>query len=149
VIAKRDAKRLARRGARRGSKAAAERAAASPGPFDHAAARATGPAQEIGLVIAPEAEARQGRNHRIRRGDDLNVHLRLVVRHVHRIRLPQGRCFHRIPRHCHRTGRNRSSHTRYHNRFGRSFQMMPANHGVFWFSMEALVGCDKGLAWGC
>lgn len=145
----RDAMRDATGGAERGSKMVAERVAASPGSVDHAAAQATGSAQEIGLAIEPAAEARRGRSHRIRRDDDLNVHLRLVVRHlVHRIHLPQGCCFHRIPPHCHRTGRDRSSHTRCHNRFGRSLPMMPANHGVFRFSMEAPVGCDKGLAWG-
>lgn len=134
-----------------GSRAVAERVAAYPGSFDRAGAQATGSAQEIDQVVEPAAGASLDRNHRIPQADDLNVHLRLVVRHlVHHIRLPQGCCCcHRIPRRCHHTDWDRSSHTRYHNRFGRSLPMMPANHGVFQFSMEALVGCDKGLTWGC
>lgn len=128
----------------------AERVAAYPGSFDRAGARATGSAQENGLVVEPAAGASLDRNHRIPRADDLNVQLRLAVLHlVHHIRLPQGCCFHRIPRRCHRTEWDQSIHTRYHSCFGRSLPMMPANHGVFRFSMETLVGCDKGLAWGC
>lgn len=134
----------------RDSRAVAERVAAYPGLFDRAGVQATGSAQGIDLVVEPAAGASLDRNRRIPRGDDLNVHLRLAVRHlVHHIRLPQGCCCHHIPRRCHHTGWDRSSHTRYHNCFGRSLPMMPANHGVFQFSMEALVGCDKGLAWGC
>lgn len=117
--------------AERDSKTVAERVAASRGLFDRAAARETGLAQEIDPAVEPAAEASQRRNHRIRRGDVQIVHLRLVVRHfVHRIRLPQGCCFHHIPHHWYRTGRYRSSHTRCHNRFGRSLPMMLANHGV-------------------
>lgn len=133
-----------------GSRAVAERVAAYPGLFDRAGAQANGSGQEIGLMVEPAAGASLDRNRRIPRGDDLNVQLRLAVRHlVHHIRLPQDYCCYRIPHRCHHTDWDRSSHTHYHSRFGRSLPMIPANHGVFQFSMEALVGCDKGLAWGC
>lgn len=87
-----------------GSRAVAERVAAYPGSFDRAGAQATDSAQEIDLVAETAAGASLDRNHRNPRVDDLNVHLRLVVRHlVHHIRLPQGCCFHCIPHRCHHT----------------------------------------------
>lgn len=116
----------------RDSEMSSRAVAAYPGSFDRAGAQATGSAREIGLVVEPAAGASLDRNHHIPQADDLNVHLRLVVRHlVHHIRLLQGCCCHCILRRYHHTDWGQSSHTHYHNRFGRTLPMMPANHGVF------------------